>query len=305
MIRFTERSKKSTIKHHSFHKFGTCVFMLNIDDQVLADIGKGFAIPARPDLLLKLQEIIAQDEPSLDDVADAITEDVAMSATIIKTINSPLYGLARTISDIKKSVKYIGLQGVYALVTSILLKREFDQGNGEVFDKFWQDATSIANAMVFIGKKVGFRGTSEKLFSIGLFHDCGIPVLTLKYPNYADVLAFAEKTPSKTLPEIEEHIYAVNHATIGYYVATSWRLPKDICQLILRHHDRDFLQMLDQTAIQSEFAILKMAENIVHQIKHFSDHADWSHICESAFTVLNIDDEQYKDLVEDVTEHIL
>ena len=276
--------------------------MLNINDKVLADISKGFAIPARPDLLLKLQTIMADDEPSLTDIADAITEDVAMSATIIKTINSPLYGLARTISDIKKSVNYIGMQGIFSLVTSILLKREFNAGNEQVFDKFWSDAANIANAMVFIGKRVKCTSSSEKLFSIGLFHDCGIPVLTLKYPSYADVLELAERTPSKTLPEVEERVYAVNHATIGYYVASSWRLPKDICKLILSHHDRDFLNRLDNSAIQSEFAILKMAENIIHQIKFVTDHADWAFLDESIFTVLNLDEDEYKDIVEDVSD---
>ena len=278
--------------------------MLNIDETVLADISKGFAIPARPDLLLKLQAIMAETYPNLNEMADAITEDVAMSATILKTINSPLYGLARTISDIRKSVRYIGIQGVYSLVTSVLLKREFSQGNEEVFDKFWQDSTNIANAMVYIGKQVGFSGTAEKLFSIGLFHDCGIPVLTLKYQNYPDVLELAEKTPSKTLTEIEERMYSVNHTTIGFYVASSWRLPKDICQLILRHHDRNFLQILDNSAIQSEFAILKMAENIIHQMKFFTDHPDWQYVYESVFTVLNIDEERYQDLVEDTSEQL-
>lgn len=278
--------------------------MLKVDDNVLADISKGFAIPARPDLLLKLQQIIASDDANLNDVANAITEDVAMSATIIKTINSPLYGLARTISDIKKSVNYIGIQGIYSLVTSILLKREFSQGNEQVFDKFWQDATSIANTMVYIGKKIGFKGTAEKLFSIGLFHDCGIPILTLKYNSYPEVLDLAEKTPSLTLPEVEERVYSVSHATIGYYVASSWRLPKDICQLILRHHDRSFINIIDNSIIQSEFAILKMAENIVHQMKDITDHADWLHVRESAFTILNIDEEEYIDIAEDATEQL-
>ena len=279
--------------------------MLNVDEQVLADISKGFSIPARPDLLIKLQNIMAEESPNLNDIADAISEDVAMAAIILKTINSPLYGLARTVSDIRKSVKYIGIQGISSLVTSILLKREFNQDHEDVFEKFWQNATNIANTMVYIGKKVGANSTAEKLFSIGLFHDCGIPVLTLKYNNYSDVLQLAEQTPSKALPEIEERIYAVNHATIGYYVATSWRLPKDICQLILRHHDRQLLAKLDNSIMQSEFAILKMAENIAHRIKYFTDYSDWAYVGESILTVLNIDEDQYQDIIEDVSEQLL
>ena len=47
-----------------------------------------------------------------------------------------------------------------------------------------------------------------------------------------------------------------------------------------------------------------MAENIIHQMKNFTDHADWPHVRESAFTILNIDDEEYKDIVEDATDKL-
>lgn len=278
--------------------------MLIVNDNVLDDIAKGFAIPARPVLLNKLQALMMAEDPSITDISQAIMEDVAISAIIIKTINSPLYGLARTISDIKRAVSYIGIQGVYTLIMGILLKREFNQKNPNLFENFWQDANNIANVMVLIGKKVNHQSPTEELFTIGLFHDCGMPVLSLKYKNYADVLNKAQYLPSHSLTDVEEHLLQVNHATIGYYVASSWRLPKSICQLILRHHERDFLSTLDCSTIQSEFAILKMAENFIEQSKNFNDHNDWPYIKEAIFTVLNISDDDYQNLFEESLEYL-
>lgn len=277
--------------------------MLQVNDKILSDIGRGFTVPAQPALLLKIQELMSEKHPDINSIADAVSQDVAVSATILKTINSPVYGLSRSISDIKKSVRYIGIQGVVALVTSSLLKEGFNQGSCSIeLDDFWSNATNIANAAVYIGTQIKRKVSSEKLFTIGLFHDCGIPVMATKYSDYADTLEKAINTPSKTLPNIEESVYKVNHATIGYYVASSWRLPKDICQLILKHHERDFLYKLDNSEEQLHYAILKLAENIVHQHKHITPSADWTFIQDTVLTVLDIDEEDVKDIMEDLSE---
>ena len=260
--------------------------MLHINDAVVQDIGKGFSIPAQPDLLIKLQQLMAEPEPDMSLIANTISQDVAVSATILKTINSPLYGLARTIADIQKSVRYIGLQGITTLVTSSLIRNSFSQNTCSIaLEEFWQNATNIANAAVFIGKSLGYKNSAEKLFTLGLFHDCGIPVMAMRYSDYQQTLEHSLNNPSEPLPEVEENIYQVNHATIGYYVASSWRLPKDICALILQHHERNFLNKLDRSEAQSHYAILKLAENITHLHKHFRSSSDWAYIQDSVLTV--------------------
>jgi len=274
--------------------------MLEVDDKVLADIRRGFSVPAQPSLLLKLQKVMAEAEPNLNVLADTISQDVAVASTILKTINSPLYGLSRSMSDIPKSVRYIGLNGINALITNTLIKRSFDQKDCNIaLEEFWDNATNIANTCVHIGKSLKQAVSKDKLFSLGLFHDCGIPVMAMKYADYNDTYELAHNTPSKTLPVIEDEAYGVNHATIGYYVASSWRLPKDTCQLILAHHDRDFLKIASSRIQKFYYAILKLAENIVYNHKHFRDSADWPYIQEEVFTLLDIDEDDYQDYVED------
>lgn len=278
--------------------------MLEVNDKVLADIRRGFSVPAQPSLLLKLQKLMSAGEPDLNKIADIISQDVAVASTILKTINSPLYGLARSISDIHKSVRYIGLSGINSLVSNTLIKSSFKQDSCSIaLEEFWDNATHIANTCVHIGKSLKQSVSKDKLFSLGLFHDCGIPIMAMKYRDYSDTYDLAANTTSKTLPAFEDESYGVNHATIGYYVASSWRLPKDICALILTHHDRDFLNMKNSPSQKLNYAILKLAENIVHNHKHFRDCADWAYVQDMVFTILDIDDDDYQDFVED-TEFI-
>ncbi|MEW6989984.1 HDOD domain-containing protein [Colwelliaceae bacterium 6441] len=277
--------------------------MLNVDDKVIADIGRGFSIPAQPDLLIKLQKLMLDDDPDINAIAKLISQDVAVSATIIKTVNSPVYGLSRSISDIHKAARYIGINGIVLLVTNTLIRQSFKQDDCKIaLEEFWGNAGNIANTCVFIGKSIKHAVSTDKLFSLGLFHDCGIPVMAMKYDDYTETYEHAFNTPSETLTSIEDSVYQVNHATLGYYVASSWRLPKDICQLILSHHDRKFLDLLNNRAQQFYFAILKMAENIVHNHKHFRDSADWEFLQDSILTLLDLDEDDYQDLLEDTTD---
>ena len=277
--------------------------MLEVDDKVIADIGRGFSVPAQPELLIKLRKLMTDPEPDLNVMAKTISQDVAVSSTILKTVNSPIYGLARSIADIHKATRYIGINGIVALVTNTLIRKSIDQNDCSIaLEEFWGNASNIANTSVFIGKSLKQAVSNDKLFTLGLFHDCGIPVMAMKYPDYTATYEQAFNTPSETLTSVEERIYNVNHATLGYYVASSWRLPKDICQLILCHHDRDFLNISHNRAQKFYFAILKMAENIVHNYKHFRDAADWAYVKDSVLTILDLDDENYLDFFEDCAE---
>ena len=274
--------------------------MLTVDEKVLADIGRGFSVPPQPKLLLELRQLITSKESDINKIADTIVKDVSVSAMILKTINSPVYGLSRSISDIHKAARYIGIQGVLSLVTNTLIRQSFDQNDCSIaLEEFWDNASNIADACVVIGRKVKQPLSADKLFSIGLFHDCGIPVMASKFSDYTDTYEHALQTPSETLTDIEESVYQVNHATIGYYVASSWRLPKDICQIVLSHHDRQFLEIINHSSNQFYFAVLKMAENIVHNHKYFRDSADWEYVKDSVFTLLDFDEDDLSDLMED------
>lgn len=274
--------------------------MLLVDNKVLEDIGRGFTIPAQPKLLKKLQDLMAKDEPELNLIAKTISQDVAVSATVLKTINSPVYGLSRTVSDIPKSVRYIGLEGIITLVTGSLIKQTFKQEDCSIaLEDFWNNSTQIANMCVQISNYLKQAVSKDILFSLGLFHDCGIPIMAMKYNDYHQTFEQAKKFPAVPVTSIEDTSFKANHATIGYYVATSWRLPKDICQLILAHHERDFLDNASSRLQMFYYSILKMAENIIHNKNHQKDSPDWKFLKDKILDLLALSENNYLTLLKD------
>jgi HD-like signal output (HDOD) protein len=277
--------------------------MLIVDRSVLDDISRGFSVPAQPTLLLELLKLMAEPNPDINAISSAISKDIAVSAAILKTINSPLYGLNRTITDIKMSVNYIGIFGVVMLVTENLLKKSFDPKSCSIdLEPFWLLTSEIANIATRLGKQFKPDIINDKFFSLGLFHACGIPVMAMKYNNYQDLLDQALTTPEIALTDIEEQQYNFNHATIGYYVASSWRLPKDVCQIILQHHDRNYLNKLDGSEAQDLFAVLKLSEHIASLKYSDCDSADWSYVEEKVTRILAIDEQSLQTLINDFTD---
>jgi HD-like signal output (HDOD) protein len=272
--------------------------MLIVDQSVLDDISRGFSVPAQPKLLLELLKLMADTNPNINAISNAISKDIAVSAAILKTINSPLYGLGRTITDIKMSVNYIGIFGVVMLVTGSLLKKSFDPKNCSIdLEDFWLFTSDIASTAMVIGQRYKPEIANDKFFSLGLFHACGVPVMAMKYDDYQQILDDGLTTPELELTAVEEAHYGFNHTTIGYYVASSWRLPKDVCQIILQHHDRSFLDILNDSEGQGLFSVLKLCEHLM-SVKYLErPSTDWPYVEEKVLKILAIDEEEFEDLL--------
>ena len=275
--------------------------MLNLDEDKISAGVSGFQVPVKPEILTSIDLLMTSKEPDIEKIAALISSDVGLSASILKIINSPMYGMNRRVSKIKQAVMMLGLKTINSLVTAILLKQSFSGKSSISLERFWDDANDIANAMIFIGSKVKTKIPVEMLYTIGLFHDCGIPLLALKYENYKDVLIEAN-TSDESFITVEEKHYQTNHAVLGYYVSSSWHLPKEICQLILQHHDNRYLLSKIDYEYKIAFAALKAAENMVERAKRFNYSEDWQESEELILDVLGLSVVDYADLDADFAE---
>lgn len=272
--------------------------MIDIDNKKLAAAVSSFQVPAKPRILTDIQSLMSENEPRIDKIAELISSDVGLSSAILKIINSPLYGVNRKISKIKHAVMALGLKAVNGLVIALVLKSSISGKSSISLESFWEESIDIANAMSFIGSKINANVGLETLYSIGLFQNCGVPILALKYENYPRLLSLAAKENVSSVA-LEEQNYKTNHAVLGYFVATSWHLPNEICQIILSHHDTQYLSQITGSTEQLAYAILKAAENIVEMLKRGNNSADWASVEASVFDVLGISDLDYTELFDE------
>jgi len=278
--------------------------MFDLDNKKMASVISSFQVPIKPEILDKIQNMMDEEEPDIEDISALISNDVGLSAAILKIINSPFYGMNRRISEIKQAVMMLGLKTINGLVTALLLKASFKGEASISLERFWDDALDIANAMSFIGNVVKNEVPVDMLYSIGLFHDCGIPLLALKYQNYQETLIEANKLNINSVA-LEEKYYQTNHTVLGYYVASSWHLPKEICQLIAQHHDNEYLTYTKVPQAQLIYAILKIAENMVEKVKRQNEAPDWCVVMDMVLEIVGLSSTDYADLEDDFSDYFL
>lgn len=145
------------------------------------------------------------------------------------------------------------------------------------------------------------KAPREDAYTFGLFHDCGIPILMQRFPDYRETLKIAsgEDVP---LTQIENERHGTNHATVGYMVARSRGLSDTICQSILCHHDHAIIKGVDstQSLTRTLVAINFLAEHLNDTALRLRGDCQWESIGESVLDYLGLTKTEYDELGEDV-----
>jgi HD-like signal output (HDOD) protein len=261
---------------------------------------KGFSIPPRPQVLISLGEEMNREEPDLKLIARQVGSDVGLSAAVLKTVNSPFFGLKKKISSVTQAVSLLGLKSVDRLVTSISLRTSF-VSETRTLEHFWDSAEKAAGIAAHIATSLP-NGPRDDAYSFGLFHNAAIPILNQRYPDYMQTLRMAAEIADRPVTDMEDERHAVNHATLGYLIAKAWFLPPAICEGILRHHDPSVFDAADEISPQALtlIAINYLAEHLNDDFLVAGEQSQWAQMSEPVLAHLGLQDIDYFNLKEEI-----
>jgi len=277
---------------------------MKLDDNVIENLFQGFHIPTKPEILEKVQNLAQTPNVDPAEVGRCIASDVGLSAAILKTLNSPFYGMARTVTDVTQATILLGVKSVLNLTAAIKIKDAMQGKSCISLERFWDSASEIANVMTYIGKKAKLTTPPEDLHIVGLFHDCGLPAMAIKFPDYVDTLKTAENNHERSIVQFEEERYNTNHTVVGYYIANSWGLPKEICSVINQHHDTQALDHKVTPEFREIYACLKLACNIMEKTRRFKNSRDWPFVESAVLHSLGMSSLEYLDIEEDIMDMV-
>ena len=78
-----------------------------------------------PEIYLRVRDVVDNPESTMEDLANALKFDPAISARLLKIVNSPLYGFPKQIDNITRAVTLLGMQPVSDLVVSTTIGQTF------------------------------------------------------------------------------------------------------------------------------------------------------------------------------------
>lgn len=232
-------------------------------------------IPPRPEVVCVIQEEMRREAPDLTRIGRAIGADVGLAGALLRAVNAPVFGLTRKVSSITQAISLLGLRNAATLATALVLRGTLSQEPASM-ERFWDTAEKAAMLGAHLAGRL--KGIPlDEAYSIGLFHDCGIPILMKYFPNYKATLARANHAGDRPFTQVEEEEIGTNHATVGYFLARSWNLSDTLCQAILWHHDIEvFADPNVPDAVRNHIGIIQLAEHIQHLAMRSAVDLEWT-----------------------------
>lgn len=260
----------------------------------LRDIG----IPPRPVILDRIRSEMLKDEPNFNRLAHVITTDVSLSASLIKTANSPYFGNRSRVRSVREALMILGLDVSSRAIAGIILRKIFPKS--PQLERFWDASARIARLSGWLAQRVTQNKLrSDDAYTFGLFRDCGIPILLARFPGYDGVLAEANQETNLSFTAVEEARMPTNHTMVGCLLAQSWWLPEEICLAIRHHHDASVIETHSITPPLSsryQIAVAQFAEYLVQQYSGLSHTQEWPKLGPACLHLLNIDDAELENI---------
>jgi diguanylate cyclase (GGDEF)-like protein len=194
-------------------------------------------LPSMPGIALKLVEAIQKPDPDFREIARLISSDAALSAKLLKIINSPFYGILNKITTVDQAIKMLGLNTVKNLSLSLILKTSFlKKGAGGLnLAAFWKNSLVGAVAAKLLAGRIKIKNPEDAFF-LGLLKDIGSLTLAYLLPDqYSVVLAEIEKKKIN-FQDAENQVFGFNHMDVGALLTRSWGLPETFHIPIQHHH---------------------------------------------------------------------
>ena len=270
---------------------------------------QGISVPPQPQIMVDLQMEQYMPDPDLEVIARLISQDPGLSGSLLKIVNSPYYGLSNKIASIRRAVTVLGSRTVINLINAQSIKGEMTDDTIVTLNRFWDTAQDVAMTSLTLAKRTGTQALDEA-YALGLFHDCGIPLMLKRFPDYMRVLeqGYANAGTGSRVVDTENRHFNTNHAVVGYYTAKSWRLPAHLTEAIANHHNALAIFSDDSSRnsqLKNLLAILKMAEHICasHTVlgNQREDH-EWDSIRHLVLDYIGLSDYDFDTLKESIRE---
>ncbi len=264
---------------------------------------RSMGIPPRPATLLDLQAEIGKEDPDFQRVARLVASDVALTAAMLRIVNSPAYALRRQCDTVDQAVRLIGLKQIAQIVTGVMLRKSI-RTDGPQLTRFWDVSGKRSFALSRLAVELG-GGTVDVdvAQSFGLFCDVGIPLLMHRFADYGQTLKDCNDVKEKSVIDVEQERHSTDHALIGSVMARSWGISKTVCQAIRLHHDYSVFQ--DASIPDPVCRLIAMgliAELAIQRFARLNISTEWNKGGQAAMGALVLSDVDAEDWIERLLE---
>jgi HD-like signal output (HDOD) protein len=190
-----------------------------------------------PTVATEVLRLTSDPTVSPNTLKECILRDPALTAKVLRVVNSSLFGLPREVSDLNQAIALLGIKPLKILVLGFSLPDNLFAGVArDQLKWYWTNTLTRAVAAREIGEKY-FDVSSDEAFLVGLLQDLGVLVLAKQLgPSYALMLRQAIEN-GVDLRQAEEQALGFDHIKLTAAMLDSWNMPRHLVEAIARQHD--------------------------------------------------------------------
>ncbi len=194
-----------------------------------------------PEVALRISRMVEDPGASAADIGREISNDVALTARVLRVANSPAFGHLGKINTITRAIAVIGLRQVRDLTVGLTAIRTFEGIGNELvtMESFWRQSVLCAVAAGQIAERRVGGAAAESPFIAGLLHDIGQLVIYRRAPDLGRqaLLMSVDAIDDLDLYLCEREVMGFDHGVVGAALARNWGLPVSLQECIEFHHE--------------------------------------------------------------------
>ncbi len=190
------------------------------------------SLPTLPDVIVRLNRLI-HEEASLDEIANLVKYDQALTVRCIEMANSAWYHRERPATTVDEAISHIGIAALSRLALAVTVTRLFDDIDPSLVNmrKHWEDSARMAITAAHLAERLG-KIPPGMLFISGLLCQVGKLVYYTALPELASRILESSRRQGIQQHHAELDILGFHHATISAALFRRWQFPEQISGMI-------------------------------------------------------------------------
>jgi len=212
-------------------------------------------LPTLPTVYTRLVSALQQENSTLQELGDILSQDLAMAASIMKLANSAFFGLPARITSIHHAVNHLGGQTIRALVLSTHLFSTILHEDNQPFSvrMLLEHSLRVACfAKTLMVHENAEPAAVDDSFIAAMLHDIGKLVLAANMPEEAGRVLAMVRAENCPLHVAEKEVFGATHAEVGAYLLGLWGFNGMHLDAVNLHHTP---QAQDAKAMSPQLAV--------------------------------------------------
>jgi len=208
--------------------------MVNLS-KILSRVEKLEPIPSVIHQVLALAD---NPDAPLQELVAVVEKDPAITANLLRTVNSAHMGLPVKVDSVQQAVSMLGLQQVVEMVMSQNLSgnlKQAQKGYGLAKGDLWRQSLAVAMVARALADEHDLMSLPA-IYTAALLKDIGKVIL---HEFVADQLAAIQERVKKkgmSFVEAEMDVLGMDHTTLGGMIAKQWHFSPHMIYMIENHH---------------------------------------------------------------------